>query len=72
MAIATASAQAVLFVLIGAAVAAGLRSLVFLYAAGWASEPSEVAFIAATSAVVPQIVPRDELAEANGRLDACD
>jgi len=70
MAVVTASLQAGLFIIVGLAVAAGLRNLAFLYVAGLGIGILEVAFIAATSAVVPQLVPREELAEANGRLDA--
>jgi len=70
MALAATIAQAALFVLTGLLLAAGLRSLAFLYTVALATGALEVAFTAATSAVVPDLVARDDLASANGRLEA--
>ncbi|HEY2429275.1 MAG TPA: MFS transporter [Acidimicrobiales bacterium] len=70
MALGATVAQGVLFLLTALAVAVGIRSLVMLYVVALATGILEVAFAAATAAVVPDLVPRDKLASANGRLEA--
>jgi MFS family permease len=70
MALQVAVAQGALFVLTGIALAAGAHSMVFLYIVALAVGTLEVSFMAATSAVVPDLVPTADLVSANGTVDA--
>jgi predicted MFS family arabinose efflux permease len=57
---------------LGTAILAGQTSLVLVYAAAFTIGALETAFGAATRASIPALVPRSEIARANGYLYAAD
>ena len=72
MAVIVETVRTVTLALLAVAIGAGLRSLPFLYAIAFVLGTLEAAFVAATSASVPDLVPRDLYARANGHLNAAN
>src|SRR5215213_1788123 len=64
--------RTVIALVIGAAVVAGVDSLILLYVAAFVLGVGETLFDTAAQSVMPSVVERDDLSKANGRLYAVE